>query len=51
VQISAGYERSFNKICNIRVEPYCRVPLKGIGISDVPVTSVGVNLALIKTIK
>jgi hypothetical protein len=51
VQMSAGYERSFNKICNIRVEPYCRVPLKGIGISDVPVTSVGVNLALIKTIK
>lgn len=51
VQMSVGYERSFNKICNIRIEPYCRVPLKGIGISNVPVTSAGVNLALIKAIK
>jgi hypothetical protein len=51
VQMSVGYERSFDKICKIRIEPYCRVPLKGIGISDVPVTSVGVNLALIKNIK
>jgi hypothetical protein len=51
VQTSLGYEHSFNKICSVRIEPYCRVPLKGIGISDLPVTSVGVNLALIKTIK
>jgi hypothetical protein len=51
VQMSLGYERSFNKICNIRIEPYCRIPLKGIGIGDLPVTSGGVNLALIKIIK
>jgi hypothetical protein len=51
VQMSLGYERSFNKICDVRVEPYCRVPLKGIGINDLPVASMGVNLALIKIIK
>jgi len=51
VQMSLGYERSFNKICDVRIEPYCRVPLKGIGINDLPITSMGVNLALIKIIK
>ncbi len=41
VQISGGYEYAVNKTCNIRVEPYYRIPLGGIGISDLPVTSVG----------
>jgi len=51
VQMSLGYEHSFDKICNVRIEPYCRIPLKGIGISDLPVSSVGVNFAIIKPIK
>jgi len=50
-QLSVGYERRVGKIGDIRVEPYYRIPLKGIGIGDLHVTSVGINLALTRNIK
>jgi len=50
-QLSAGYEQRVGKIGEIRVEPYYRIPLKGIGIGDLHVTSVGLNLALTRSIK
>jgi hypothetical protein len=51
MQLSLGYEYSLNKSCSVRVEPYYRIPLRGIGISDLPVTSVGLNIAFTKKIK
>lgn len=52
VQLSAGYEHSIlNKAGNIRIEPYFRIPVGGIGASNLPVTSVGINIALTKYIK
>jgi Outer membrane protein beta-barrel domain len=50
-QLSIGYEHSFADVCNVSVEPYYRIPLKGIGISELPVSEVGVNIAITKTIK
>jgi hypothetical protein len=50
-QVSAGCVYNVNKIGNITIEPYYRIPLKGIGISDVPITSVGINFALTKNLK
>src|SRR6266498_721783 len=46
VQVSVGYEYAVKKIANMRIEPYYRIPLQGIGISDLPVTSIGINFAL-----
>ncbi len=46
VRISAGYQHSLIKKLNIRVEPYIQIPLKGIGIGALPVTSTGLQLVL-----
>lgn|GEM_PF-2577222 len=52
VQVSAGYEHSiFNNAGSFRIEPYCRIPVRGIGASNLPVTSIGINIALTKYIK
>ena len=51
VQVSVGYEYAVKKIANIRIEPYYRIPLQGIGISDLPITSIGINFALTKSLK
>jgi hypothetical protein len=50
-QIGLGYEYKMKKIGNITIEPYYRIPLKGIGISDLPITSIGINFALTKNLK
>lgn len=46
VRISAGYQHTINKKLNIRIEPYIQIPLKGIGIGALPVTSAGLQLVL-----
>ena len=46
LRISAGYQHTAGKILNIRVEPYIQIPLKGIGIGKMPVTSTGLQLVL-----
>lgn len=51
MQISAGYERKLGNFGNMRIEPYYRLPLNGIGISHLPVASTGINFGLIKYIK
>lgn len=45
IQFSAGYEKHLG-VTDIRVESYYRLPLSGIGISDLPVTSFGFNVAI-----
>lgn len=47
IRLGAGYEKKLNKKLNIRVEPYIQIPLKGIGIGALPVTSTGLQLVLI----
>src|SRR4030095_8942403 len=51
IQLSAGYEKTIGAIGTVRVEPYYRIPLNGIGRSDLPVTSAGINIGLIKYFK
>jgi Outer membrane protein beta-barrel domain len=46
IRISAGYQHTAGKKLNIRVEPYIQIPLKGIGIGTMPVTSTGLQLVL-----
>lgn len=46
VRISAGYQRSVNKKLNIRIEPYIQIPLKSIGVGNLPVSTIGVQFVL-----
>lgn len=46
VRISAGYQHTVGKKLNIRVEPFIQIPLKGIGVGNMPVTSAGLQLVL-----
>lgn len=46
IRISAGYQHTVGKKLNIRVEPFIQIPLKGIGVGNMPVTSTGLQLVL-----
>ncbi|MGZ3957997.1 MAG: hypothetical protein ACXVBT_08920 [Flavisolibacter sp.] len=45
-QFSAGYAHHLGKSTDIRIEPYLKFPLKGVGIGSLPLQSGGVHLVL-----
>jgi len=46
LQISGGYERAISDKTKIRVEPYVKIPLQGIGRGDMPITSFGIYFGI-----
>jgi hypothetical protein len=46
ISLSMGYEEKLGKIGNLRLEPYLRIPLAGIGTGSLPITSAGLNIGL-----
>ncbi len=40
---SIGYQLNLNKHTTLRVEPYIKMPLTGIGIAKLPITSTGIS--------
>ncbi|HEY4965738.1 MAG TPA: outer membrane beta-barrel protein [Puia sp.] len=46
LQLSAGYERTIGRNTKIRIEPYMKIPLQGIGISNMPISSVGLYFGI-----
>jgi hypothetical protein len=44
--VSVGFEQRIGKIGNLRLEPYVRVPLSGIGTGSLPIVSAGLNIGL-----
>lgn len=42
--ISAGYQQQLNKKHTLRIEPYVQVPLKGMGVGYMPVSSAGLHI-------
>ncbi|MEP6512250.1 MAG: hypothetical protein ABJA79_00175 [Parafilimonas sp.] len=51
LQLSAGYEAPINKLGNIRIEPYYKLPVQGVGIGELHITSFGVNIGITKNIR
>ncbi|PWV48856.1 outer membrane beta-barrel protein [Chitinophaga sp. S165] len=49
--VGVGYERSAGVLGILRVEPYVKIPVKGIGVGELPVTSVGMNIGLTRPIR
>ncbi|MFL9483107.1 porin family protein [Chitinophagaceae bacterium LWZ2-11] len=47
INLSAGYEYKLGKIGNFRIEPYLKIPIKGVGIGSLPITSMGLNVGII----
>ena len=50
MNVSAGYNHSLGKTGTLRFEPYIKIPLKGLGIGSLPITSVGINVGITKNI-
>jgi hypothetical protein len=50
VNVSAGFEQRMGKIGNLRLEPYARIPLSGIGTGKLPIVSAGLNIGLVRTL-
>jgi hypothetical protein len=46
VNLSAGFEQRIGKIGSLRLEPYVRLPLSGIGTGRLPIMSAGLNIGI-----
>jgi hypothetical protein len=44
MNVAVGYERRIGAAGSLRVEPYLKVPLKGVGWGRLPITSTGLNI-------
>ncbi|MDH7462113.1 outer membrane beta-barrel protein [Chitinophagaceae bacterium 26-R-25] len=44
--LSAGYEYKLGKIGSLRTEPYLRLPLTGVGIGNLPISSIGLQVGI-----
>ncbi|PSL31980.1 outer membrane beta-barrel protein [Chitinophaga ginsengisoli] len=51
VHLGVGYERPLGILGTLRVEPYAMIPVKGIGVGKLPVTSVGMNIGLTRPLR
>lgn len=50
VNLSIGYEQKLGKIGNLRLEPYLRIPLRGMGSGSLPIMSAGLNVGITRRI-
>jgi hypothetical protein len=46
INLSAGYEHRLGGIGNLRIEPYLRVPLSGLGKGQLNILSAGLNIGI-----
>jgi len=46
VNLSAGFEQRLGRVGSLRVEPYLRLPLAGIGTGKLPIMSAGINIGI-----
>jgi hypothetical protein len=51
VSFSVGYEHNISRTLNIRTEPFIKIPLQGIGVGDLPVTSAGIQISITRHLK
>jgi hypothetical protein len=46
LSLSAGYTHRLGNFADLRIEPYVKVPLSGMGIGSVPLFSAGLQVGL-----
>ncbi|MBS1742054.1 MAG: hypothetical protein JST81_03390 [Bacteroidetes bacterium] len=50
VNFSFGYKRSLGKICDLRAEPYLKIPVGKVGTGELPIQSFGLMIGLTKNL-
>jgi hypothetical protein len=50
LNLSIGYEKKIGNAGRLRIEPYLKLPLKGVGIGDMPIGSKGVFIGFTRPI-
>jgi len=50
VNLSAGYQLKTSTKTNLRIEPYFKAPLSGVGTGKLSISSVGINAGLVRQI-
>ncbi len=48
---SLGYTHKLGGNGSIRIEPYLKIPIKNIGVGNMPITSTGLNIGFIKKLR
>jgi hypothetical protein len=48
ININFGYQHKLGKSSTYRIEPYSKIPIKGLGIGNLPITSFGLNFLISK---
>jgi hypothetical protein len=46
LQLSAGYEYAISGKTKIQIEPYLKIPLQGIGVGNMPISSAGLYMGI-----
>ena len=46
MSLGVGYEHNIGNGTKLRVEPYLKIPLKGLGIGNMPITSSGLYIGI-----
>ncbi len=48
LNFSAGYQHPINRKADLRMEPFLRIPLAGMGTGSLPIMSAGMNLGVVR---
>jgi Outer membrane protein beta-barrel domain len=51
MQLSVGYERTIGQKTKIRIEPFVKIPLQGLGIGSMPISSAGIYFGITYSLK
>jgi len=51
MQLSAGYEYALGEKTKIRIEPYIKIPLAGVGTGSMPISSAGIYLGITRSFR
>ena len=49
--ISAGYEHGISSYLDFKIEPFLKIPLQGVGVGSLPVTSTGLHIGIARRLK
>jgi len=50
INMGIGYSHVISKGATLRIEPYAKIPLHGVGLGKLPITSAGINIGFTKKI-
>ena len=51
IHVSVGYEKTIGGIGSIRIEPYVKLPVRGVGIGSLPLRSTGIYIGITRPIR